>query len=73
MAVVRRATLAVCETSRAVDEVARSRHLLAGHRALESTVRVAGGLPTLGGGLRGGLRGADAEITGDTFRDGVAG
>ncbi len=50
-----RATAAtrICR-SPAVDEILHSGHDVAAGNAVESAVRVAGGIPTLGGGVRGG-------------------
>jgi hypothetical protein len=47
---------AVRSTTRSVDEMLRSRHVLPGRGDVESAVRVAGGFPTLGGGARWGSR-----------------
>ncbi len=53
-----RATAAAAMRARrplAVDEILHSRHDVVAGNGVESAVRVAGGIPTLGGGARGGL------------------
>jgi hypothetical protein len=59
---------AVRSTTRSVDEMLRSRHVLPGRGDVESAVRVAGGFPTLGGGARLGSRKRVGGSAGERLR-----